>query len=375
MDFIIKNIRGKIGIQLGDDSTTNISAHADDLLLFASSSSVLQHRLDQTIRLLSGCNLEVNLRKSFTISILADDKDKKTKIDTTCQFSARSSLIRPLNIKDNFKYLGVTFTAQDLLAADCASTLQNYLTKLGSAPLKPQQRIWILRNVLLPKLFHLLVLSSVRAGHLPKLDTRIRAFVWKVLYLPADCPNSYLHAAVSDGGLGVPSLRYAVPVWRSERHGLSTAMSPGCLAGPPGDYLQRLRERVARVLLTCDVSKFFAQKLYNSVDGLALGESSKVPKQHDWINFGNRFLFGPDYINLIKTRINCLPTASRCARGRPLKEKMCRAGCNRKATLNHISHGCSRTHESRIARHNAVFKYIKKEARRKMLHCLRRTRL
>ncbi|GBN90260.1 Retrovirus-related Pol polyprotein from type-2 retrotransposable element R2DM [Araneus ventricosus] len=137
-------------------------------------------------------------------------------------------------------------------------------------------------------------------------------FVRKVLYLPTDCPNAYLHAAISDGGLGVPSLRYSVPVWRSERlAGLSTSMSPACLAGPPGDYLQRLRERAARVLLTCDVNKYFAEKLYNSVDGLALRESNKVPKQHGSVGSANRFLSGTDFINLVKTRINCLPTASR----------------------------------------------------------------
>ncbi|GBN58405.1 Retrovirus-related Pol polyprotein from type-2 retrotransposable element R2DM [Araneus ventricosus] len=38
---------------------------------------------------------------------------------------------------------------------------------------------------------------------------------------------------------------------------------------------------------------------------------------------------------------------------------MCRAGCNRNETLNHISQGCPRTHQRRIARHNAVSNYIK----------------
>ncbi|GBN01335.1 Retrovirus-related Pol polyprotein from type-2 retrotransposable element R2DM [Araneus ventricosus] len=39
---------------------------------------------------------------------------------------------------------------------------------------------------------------------------------------------------------------------------------------------------------------------------------------------------------------------------------MCRAGCNRKETLNHISQGCPLTHQRRIARHNAVSNYIKR---------------
>ncbi|GBN40510.1 hypothetical protein AVEN_275214-1 [Araneus ventricosus] len=39
---------------------------------------------------------------------------------------------------------------------------------------------------------------------------------------------------------------------------------------------------------------------------------------------------------------------------------MCRAGYNRKETLNHVSQGCPRTYERRMACHNAVSKYIKR---------------
>ncbi|GBN58406.1 Retrovirus-related Pol polyprotein from type-2 retrotransposable element R2DM [Araneus ventricosus] len=234
MDFVIRSIRGKIGIQLGGNSFTNISAYEDDLILFAESSVGLQHLLDQTAELLAGSNLQINLGKSFTISVLTDGKSKKTKIDSTPRFKVRSSFIMPLIVGEKFKYLGVNFTAQGLLAADCTPTLNDYLSNLASAPLKPQQRLFILRTILLPMLYHLLVLSSVRAGHLAKLDSRVHAFIRKVLYLPTDCLIAYLYTAISDGGLGVHSLRYSVPVWRSERlAGLSTSTSPACLAGPP----------------------------------------------------------------------------------------------------------------------------------------------
>ncbi|GBN09858.1 hypothetical protein AVEN_182974-1 [Araneus ventricosus] len=41
---------------------------------------------------------------------------------------------------------------------------------------------------------------------------------------------------------------------------------------------------------------------------------------------------------------------------------MCRASCNRKETLNHISQGYPRTHQRRIASHNAVSNYIKRHS-------------
>ncbi|GBN95220.1 Retrovirus-related Pol polyprotein from type-2 retrotransposable element R2DM [Araneus ventricosus] len=324
IDQLIKKLKGRIGLEI-DGSTMSISAYADDILLFASSSAGLQHLLNETSDFLEMCNLTINCTKSFTISILVDAKNKKTK------------------------YLGLNFSAKGLLVANCDSTLNDYLSKLKSAPLKSQQRLWILRNTLLPKLFHLLVLSSVPAGKLAKLDSITRAFVRGALYLPGDCPNSFIHASVADGG---PSLRVSVPLWRRSRL--------GSLGGSAGEYLQRLIERVKNIQLTENSRTYFAQKLYQTVDGGALSNSAKVKNQNLWIQSKNKFLSGRDYVNLIKTKILCLPIAYRCARGRPAKDKFCRAGCPHKETLNHVSQACPRTHGKRIQRHDAVVNYIRR---------------
>ncbi|GBN08413.1 hypothetical protein AVEN_84239-1 [Araneus ventricosus] len=104
-------------------------------------------------------------------------------------------------------------------------------------------------------------------------------------------------------------------------------MSPRCVDGPPGDYLHRLRERVARALLTRDVSKFFVQKLYNSVDDLTLMDSKNLRAAPEG--------------DLIKKEC-VVPSATG------------------KKHLNQISQSCPRTHERRIARHNAVSRCIKR---------------
>ncbi|GBN96150.1 Retrovirus-related Pol polyprotein from type-2 retrotransposable element R2DM [Araneus ventricosus] len=329
IDQLIRKLKGPVGLEL-DGSTISISAYADDILLFASSSAGLQHLLNETSKFLETCNLFVNCSKSFTISILADSKNKKTKVDSATPFFINNEPLKILKANDSFKYLGVNFSAKGLLAENCCPTLQDYLAKLKSAPLKPQQRIWILKNTLLPKLFHLLVLSSVTAGKLAKLDSVTRAFVRGALFLPGDCPNSFIHASVADGGLGVLSFRVSVPLWRRSRlAGLGAVMSGG-------------------------------QKLYNTVDGAALVDSSKVKNQNLWVQSRNKFLSGRDYVNLLKTKIACLPTAARCARGRPAKDKYCQAGCPRKETLNHVSQACPRTHGKRIQRHEAVVNYLKR---------------
>ncbi|GBN17314.1 Retrovirus-related Pol polyprotein from type-2 retrotransposable element R2DM [Araneus ventricosus] len=210
-------------------------------LLFASSHAGLQFLLDEANSFLAKCNLHIHSSKSFTISLVADAKNKKIKLESALTFKVSNSPISTLKVNDSFKYLGVNFSAKGLLTADCGPPLKNYLNKLKTAPLKPQQRLWILNNILLPKLFHLLVLSSVPAGKLNKLDSAIRTFVRGVLYLPADCPSSCIHASVLDGGLGVPSMRVSVPSWRLSRLGsLGAVMSGGigrgilAAAGGPG---------------------------------------------------------------------------------------------------------------------------------------------
>ncbi|GBN58383.1 Retrovirus-related Pol polyprotein from type-2 retrotransposable element R2DM [Araneus ventricosus] len=360
IDQLIRKLKGPVGLEL-DGSTISISAYADDILLFASSSAGLQHLLNETSKFLGTCNLFVNCSKSFTISILADSKNKKTKVDSATPFYINNEPLKSLKANDSFKYLGVNFSVKGLLAENCCPTLQDYLSKLKSAPLKPQQRIWILKNTLLPKLFHLLVLSSVTAGKLAKLDSVTRAFVRGALFLPGDCPNSFIHASVADGGLGVLSFRVSVPLWRRSRlGGLGAVMSGGCLGGTAGGYLQRLTDRVISIQITDNPNSFFRQKLYNTVDGAALVDSSKVKNQKIWVQSRNKFISGRDFVNLLKTKIACLPTAARCARGRPAKDKFCRAGCPRKETLNHVSQACPRTHGKRIQRHEAVVNYLKR---------------
>ncbi|GBL85248.1 Retrovirus-related Pol polyprotein from type-2 retrotransposable element R2DM [Araneus ventricosus] len=182
-ELIIRKLRGRVGLNI-DGFTMPISAYADDVLLFASSPSGSQHLLDVTTTFWSQCNLNINCPKSFTISISADAKNKKTKNDSALLFKVNNSPLNLLN--ESFKYLGVSFSAKCLLAADCSPTLKDYRSKLKSAPLKPQQRLWILKNTSLPKLFNLLVLSSVPARKLAKRDSTTRAFVRGVLYFPGD---------------------------------------------------------------------------------------------------------------------------------------------------------------------------------------------
>lgn len=364
IDAMLKQIPKEIGAEM-EGSIINVLAFADDLVLMASTEKGLQTLMDNTAEFLKNCGLEINQGKSSTIAIKTIPKMKKIAIDPYCTFKIQGTTLRALKRTDEWEYLGVLFTSEGASKQNQIEILEKQLTSISKAPLKPQQRMWALRNVLIPGLTYKLVMSRVRFGYLKKIDRKIRLYIRKWLHLPHDTPNGYFHASVQDGGLGVPSLRWKGPLLRLEC--LKNMLRVDYLKNRSIDtYLQneirlvenRLKDNTNNIINTSKkLSKYWALTLHNSIDGGPLRNSEKVPGQHLWITQHTRFLTGRDYINSCKLRINALPTRSRTARGRD-KDRLCRAGCGLKETLNHITQVCHRTHRMRIQRHNAISHYL-----------------
>ncbi|CAN7982140.1 unnamed protein product, partial [Ixodes pacificus] len=101
-----------------------------------------------------------------------------------------------------WRYLGVQFSTKGTRRGGVDRDLRELLERVTRAPLKPQQRLFILRGFLLPRLHHRLVLGLWGIGTLSKLDRMTRAAIRKWLAPPHDTPVEYFHAPVSEGGLG-----------------------------------------------------------------------------------------------------------------------------------------------------------------------------
>ena len=212
--------------------------------------------------------------------------------------------------------------------------LEAMLQKLTKAPLKPQQRLFALRAMVILSQYHVMALGKIQVSVLCKKAKIIRNNIRKWLCLPNDTCNAYFHAEVVDGGLGIPSFKWTVPLGRLNR----LMNLPAANVRPtPHSFITKevrkvkesLRDGLEQMENKQQVQRRWARLLYTSVDGMALRDSAKVPQQHTWLRDGTRFLSGRDYIHSIKIRINALPVRSR-------------------------------THACRISRHNAVATYIKK---------------
>ena len=121
-----------------------------------------------------------------------------------------SGLVIPAkSIKQVYSYLGIPFSAKGPIVG-LAEKLQVKLNNLGKAPLKPQQHMYILWRHVISAMYHQLVLTDCTKKLLVFLDIKIRGAV-RWLRLPKDTSNFFIHAPITEGGLGIAVLKNAIP--------------------------------------------------------------------------------------------------------------------------------------------------------------------
>ena len=162
------------------------------------------------------CGLSLNSLKSNTMRIAINGKRKQWLCDPVPFVGVSGGILPAINITCAYKYLGISISARerDSKPEEILTRGLNHLTR---APLKPQQRVFILANNLLPKLYHRLVLSRIHGGVLRRMDKSIRRHIKSWLKLPHDCVNAFINTDVKEGGLGVPSLRVTIPCLKYKR--------------------------------------------------------------------------------------------------------------------------------------------------------------
>lgn len=363
---LLQRLPEEVGAKLGEISV-NAAAYADDLL-FAATPAGLQELIDVAAAYLKQCGMNINVNKSATIAIKATPHLKKTAVDATVNFACDGQPLPSLTRTSEWKYLGVRFTPEGRVRCRPTEMVAPYLEALTRALLKPQQRLFALRTMIISKLYHQLALGAVTVGTLNKTDKIVRQALRRWLALPHDTPVAYFHASVKDGGLGVPATRWTAPVQRRGRlirvarelgqHGLDKFIETELRA-----CTRRLTDHGTIYSGPEMVAARWAQRLYESVDGVGLKESARTTHQHQWVADGSRFLSGKDFVNCNRVRIGALPTKSRTSRRRP-QDRRCRGGCLTQETLNHVLQHCHRTHGQRIKRHDAVVKYIARGCQR-----------
>jgi hypothetical protein len=369
----------RIGYQAGESRILGV-AYADDVILTASSKVTLQRILDLSGPMLEERGLSINTDKSFSVSIVPAGKVKKVKVIDIPEFKIGTEVLPCMKAGARWKYLGVHLDDRGRLPID-ANNLDKYLDRISAAPLKPAQRLVILKDYLIPRLMHGMVCGEPpSAATLRKCDQRIRNVVKrKWLHLEDSVPTGYLYAKIAQGGLGLPCLLTLIPRTALSRMTKLTKSKSDVVKWAASSEsftkaLDKTRKLCKALHCTIETSQqeneYWAKRLHSTFDGAHLRAAEKVPDVHRWV-LGMPFLSGREYINLVKCRINALPTRARLARGRREYNRQCRYGCDQAESLNHITQTCPTTHRATIKRHDDVCKFVTKRLIRKGLEVQR----
>lgn len=371
LEGMLKAMSSSVGIDI-NGVRVNASAYADDTNLYAGTRKGLQVNIDKYSEEGRIKGQEVSAKKSWTLSLVPSGVDGKMKVVTGKPFTVNGDTIKELTIMDLWRYLGVNYQSNgpELVSR----TMEEDLKSLSKGPLKPQQRLHMLKAYVIPRYQDKLVLSRTTATGLRRMDVQIGRYVRKWLSLPHDVPVAYLHAPVRAGGLGVPCLRVWIPLIRLNR--LRKAVKRG--------------DQIMMALSDCNLFKsiihacmgslaclgtdeptqvayhaYWRERLVEKVDGKDLEHAWAHKSSTSWNNAMSGRISGEDYVHYQQIRANALPTRVRTARGRPAKETWCRGGCRRTETAQHVIQECHRTHGVRVRRHDRVVDILGEELRKR----------
>ena len=165
-------------------------AYADDVALTASTPCGLQASLNELAQGAAAVGLEIGLPKCATFYTRGDGKRKRWLVDSKTTFEVGGAKIKALGPGEKYKYLGLE-VGPAMGHAEPRRALAALIKDLGSiqrAPLKPQQKLWSLKNVIIPKHQYPRVLGRTTKGNLERMDCEVRKFIKKALHLPKTPP-------------------------------------------------------------------------------------------------------------------------------------------------------------------------------------------
>ena len=256
-------------------------------------------------------------------------------------------------------------------------TFRRILENISKAPLKPQQRLYIMRANAIPKLGHSLVLGRSSRKTLRQLDLMTREAVRRWTGLPGDCPIGFIHAHAKDGGLGIASFQTSIPRLVSARRerlvGINDEDVKSMLASETWLELSKFAPstRIAGTLIDSKPKEqsYWQERLWLSVDGKGLANVVESKSSTSWVVSGTSLMSGFGFRQALKIRSGTWYTLGRASRGRGTVP-MCESGCNSRQVLSHMVQSCSRVHDRRVRSHDRLVAFLHKRLVSKHDSCL-----
>ena len=370
IDWALSALNPAVGLDLASGVLSHL-AFADDIVLLASTRDGLQAQIGVLSNhlLMSGMSLSASKCKTLSV-VVSKGRTKKWHCDDLNRFQVAQEFIPTMTITETYKYLGLRFGAKGGIS-DVKDGLNLMLKRMTAAPLKPAQRLWILKRKLLPKLQYQLVLGETGVGYLRFVDCTVRSAVRRWLKLPNDTPKAAFYADVKDGGLGVLCFEHVIPSLKVRRFStMSSSADPIvreiCTFPWFRKEMAKWTKPTHHAGLLTSTPQLSRQAFKHDLttlraDGLGLKYASLVDGQHAWLEDGSTLMSGAKFSAAVGVRLGTLPTRDRASRGRPGPPGWCDCcGSPIKENLYHVLQTCPRTHGPRIARHDRILSEAEK---------------
>jgi len=174
------------GYEFGRVKSTGL-AFADDLVLSHSTPEGLERMLRQAEAFFQSKGMSFNPKKCRTISMLKAKRRKTLKVITNRPFQLHGADIKQLSIVDAVKYLGLYYDARGRIRSDF-SDVETWCLRVKKAQLKPQQKLVMVRQFIIPRMLYRFRVGRVTMTQLREVDRIIRRSVRTMLHLRHDLP-------------------------------------------------------------------------------------------------------------------------------------------------------------------------------------------
>lgn len=376
IDELFEILGDRFGYEIEGVGNVNSRAFADDIALFSGTEIGMKELLRLTEEFLIARGLEINAKKCIAICLRKAGKVKKSQIaDSTVKnppvFTVNHEPIRLLGVNDQCKYLGIQYTP--LGAVDSrvpVSKLKSALASLSKAPLKPQQKVLMLRSYLIPRFIHTFTYTECYPKLMGQQDRLIRRWLKQTLRLPSSTTNEFFYIAIKEGGLGIPKLFDIIGIAKIRLNGTLLNAGDPCLrylVETQGssmytrwcqalklNYRPSTNEINTRKNLVLDESR---ERFAQTVHGGGSDVFRNSPITNQWLAGQTRILRGNTFIRCIQMRTNTIPTRVTTTRGQNTDKKCRRCGLADE-TLIHILQTCPITQGMRCHRHNNVCRKV-----------------
>ncbi|KAL0149387.1 hypothetical protein M9458_055308 [Cirrhinus mrigala] len=379
------------GYTVAGHSVTSL-AFADDLVLIGGSWGDMAHNLGLLAEFCQNTGLRVQSKKCH--GFLVRPCSGSFSVNDCPPWVLGGKALRLTSIDEAVKYLGVKVNPWGgIVRPDLAVSLDKWCQSIGKAPLKPSQRVALLNQHAIPRLFYQADHCGVSDGVLRNLDGTIRRTVKRWLRLSPSTCDGLLYARNRDGGLGICKLARHIPLVQARRI--------FCLAHSSDELVRAVmrsssvESKFKRVWLRAGGTK----ENLPSLGGVASNERGDAagllprpfPVPSDWrreeflrwaglpiqgvgiagfhgSKVSNAWVRNPvgfkerHYIAALQLRAGVYPTLEFRYRGRGKTVAGCRRCSQGLESCSHILGQCPAVQGARIARHNKLCRLLAAEA-------------